>query len=263
MNGDLAHPPPGQNVGWPRQRLIFFIALALAAHVALIFIFGTRKETAPCPVVNAPLLQFADSSSESIALDDPTLFALPHANDFGSPIWLKKPVITPPLFSWTEPPRFLPLAGKNLGAVFNQFMQTNPLPQLVLNFKPEPQFSMPDSPGVPSLPQSSTLQIVGELAKRPLLNHLALPSQPYDNVIQPSQVQVLVDAAGDVLSVVLLPDTDGDIITASSDSGSDDAADQQAMDLARTLRFAPAPQVTLGKIIFNWHTVPLITTNTP
>lgn len=257
MNGDLTHPPvePGRNESWSRQRLIFFIVLALAAHVALIFIFGTRKEATPRPVVNAPQLQFADSSSESMALDDPTLFALPHANDFGSPIWLETPIISHPSFAWTEPPRFLPLtgplAGNKLGATLVQFMQTNPLPQLALNFKPDPLFSLPSAPDAPILPQSSTLQIIGELAKRPLLNHLTLPAQPYSDVILPSKVQVLVDSGGDVLSVVLL------------DSSALDAADQQAVDLASRLRFAPAAQLTLGEIIFNWHTVPLTATNAP
>lgn len=257
MNGDLAHPPvePGDNKGWSRQRLIFFIVFALAAHVALVFIFGTRKDVIPRPVANVPQFQFVNRSSESIALDDPTLFALPHTNDFGSPVWMKTPAITPPSFSWTEPPRYLPLAGiltsETLGTAFIQFMQTNLPPQVAMNLKPDPQFSVPESSDSPILPQSSTLQITGALANRPLLNHLNLPAQPYNDVIPPSKVQALVNASGDVLSVVLL------------DSSTVDAADQQAMSLARTLRFAPAPQITLGTIVFNWHTVPLNTTNAP
>jgi TonB family protein len=257
MNGDLTHPQAesGRNEGWSRKRLIFFIVLASAAHIALIFIFGTRKDVTPRPVVNVPLLQFANSSSEAMALDDPTLFALPHANDFGSPVWLPAPVIAPPSFGWTEPPRFLPLAGplagQKLGAVFNQFMETNRAPRLTLDFKPDPQFFAPNSADAPILAQRSTLQIIGELANRPRLNQLTLPAQPYDDVIQPSKVQVLVDPGGDVLSVVLL------------DSSALDSADQQALDLARTLRFAPASQLTLGEIIFNWHTVPMTATNAP
>lgn len=257
MNRDPAHLPvePEHDRSWSHQRMIFFIGFALAAHVALVFIFGTRKEASPRPVINVPQLQFASGSTEALALDDPTLFALPHENDFGSPVWLKTPVITPPSFSWTEPPRYLPLAGvltsTSLGAAFTQFMRTNPVPQVTLNFKPDPQFSVPNSLDSPILPQSSTMEITGPLANRPLLNHLNLPAQPYNDVIPPSAVQALVAANGDVLSVVLL------------DSSTDDAADQQAITLARTLRFAPTPQVTLGAIIFNWHTVPLNTTNAP
>jgi hypothetical protein len=257
MNGNFAHPPvqPEHKPGWSHQRLIFLIGFALAAHVALVFIFGTRKEVSSRPVVNVPQFQFADSSSESIALDDPTLFALPHANDFGSSVWLKTPIVTAPSFAWTEPPRYLPLAGSltstTLGTAFTKFMQTNPVPQLKLNFKPDPQIVLPEAPEAPILPQSSTLQIAGPLAQRPLLNHLDLPAQPYNDVIPPSTVQALVDTRGNVLSVVLL------------DSSTVDAADQQAMRLACTLRFAPAPQLTLGTILFNWHTVPLNATNAP
>jgi hypothetical protein len=40
-------------------------------------------------------------------------------------------------------------------------------------------------------------------------------------------------------------------------------ADQLALQLARQLRFAPAPQLMFGRIIFNWHTVPVTTNNVP
>jgi TonB family protein len=59
-------------------------------------------------------------------------------------------------------------------------------------------------------------------------------------------VQVLVDAAGNVVSTVLL-----------TPSGYD-AADQRALELARALRFTPSSSLTFGRIIFNWHTVPPI-----
>jgi TonB family protein len=58
----------------------------------------------------------------------------------------------------------------------------------------------------------------------------------------------LVDPAGNVVSAILL------------ESSTFDAADQRALQLARNLRFAPAPRLMLGEIIFNWHTVP---TNAP
>lgn len=253
MNGDLAHPPAetGRSGGWSRQRLFFFIALALAAHLALIFIFGTRKPVVPRPVTNVPQLRLADSSSEAIALNDPTLFALPHVRDFGSPVWLKMPRIPQPSFRWTEPPKYLLPTADHPGAAIHEFMQTNRLSEFKLNFKPEPQFAGPGLSIAPTLPQDSTFKITGGLSKRPLLAHPALLSLPYDDVIQPSRVQVLVDPAGDVLSAVLL------------DSSKLDAADQQALDLALALRFAPAAQLTLGDIIFNWHTVPLSTTNAP
>jgi TonB family protein len=63
-------------------------------------------------------------------------------------------------------------------------------------------------------------------------------------VIAPSVVQVLVDPSGDVASTALL-----------ESSGFKDA-DDKALELARAARFAPSSQLTLGELIFNWHTVP-------
>jgi hypothetical protein len=76
-------------------------------------------------------------------------------------------------------------------------------------------------------------------------------------VIAPSKIQVLVDAAGNVVSTVLLPPDNG---YAAADYYA--AADQRALELARALRFAPSTNLTLGRVIFNWHIVPMtITTN--
>jgi hypothetical protein len=77
-------------------------------------------------------------------------------------------------------------------------------------------------------------------------------------VVAPSVVQALVDAAGNVVSTVLLPSENG-----LEAAGHDDAADQRALELAGTLRFAPSSRLTFGKLIFNWHTVPPAATNAP
>ncbi|HEY4952387.1 MAG TPA: hypothetical protein VII71_03270, partial [Verrucomicrobiae bacterium] len=46
-------------------------------------------------------------------------------------------------------------------------------------------------------------------------------------------------------------------------AGRYDAADQRALVLARTVRFAPSTHLTFGRLIFNWHTVPVSATNAP
>jgi outer membrane biosynthesis protein TonB len=69
-------------------------------------------------------------------------------------------------------------------------------------------------------------------------------------VIAPSKVQALVDTAGNVSPVLL-------------ESSANAAADQIALQLARNLRFAPAPRLMFGEIIFTWHTVPVTATNAP
>jgi hypothetical protein len=242
--------------GWPRKRVIFLVAAVVAAQVVLIFVFGEKKIKPARTISNVPQLQLVDSSSELVALDDPSLFALPNPKDFASVIWLKMPGAKPPSFRWTEPPRWLPLAAENLGGTFAQFMATNRFAGFQMNFKPEPQSAGPLSPVESALPKNSAAQISGDLAQRQLLRPLNLPSLPYNDVIAPSIVQVLVDAAGNVVSAVLLPSENS--FEAASRL---DIADERALELARAARFAPAPRLTVGKIIFNWHTVPLPATN--
>lgn len=248
-DGFAAPKPDGE--GWSRAKWLTLIALIFAAHVAFIFAFGKKSEIVSRAVVHVPALKLANDSDKLLTLNDPTLFALPHERDFTSAVWLKMSGVKQPPFRWTEPPRWLPLSAKNLGAAFQQFMRTNYFAGYQLDFKPQPKLNAPVFPVEPLLAQNSTLQIAGELARRRLLNQINLPSLPYDDVIAPSIVQVLVNAAGNVVSAVLLPPENS-----MEAGGHYDVADQRALEIARRLRFTPAAQLTFGKIIFNWRAVP-------
>ncbi|HEY2330248.1 MAG TPA: energy transducer TonB [Verrucomicrobiae bacterium] len=234
--------------GWSFQRWIFWIAFAFAAHVAFIFLFGAKKPAAPRAVTNVPQIHFVASGNELVALTDPTLFALPHAEDFTPAEWLRPPVVEQPEFRWTEPPPFLPPTTENLGASFHAFMQTNQFANLGLDFKPEPRLAAPVVKIESALPQNSSLQLYGELARRRMLNPISVPTLAWNDVIAPSRVQALVDADGNVVSVVLLESSEYEV------------ADQKALELARAARFVPAAGLMFGELIFNWHTVPA---NTP
>jgi hypothetical protein len=234
------------------------IALVFAAHVILLFVFGGRKQIVPRAVTNVPTLKLADDSSELIALNDPTLFALPHQKDFASAIWLQTAALKQPSFRWTEPPRWLPLSADELGLAFDQFTQTNRFAGFELQLKPPVKLSAPGLPIEPALAQNSTLRVEGELAQRQLPAPINLTNWPYANVIAPSKVQVLVDTAGTVVSTVLLPPDSG---FAPADQY--DQADQRALELARAMRFTPSPHLTIGRMTFNWHTVPPPATNSP
>lgn len=225
--------------------------LLLAIHLGLLFVFSDKKPLAVRPVTGVPALKLADARDEFIVLNDPTLFALPHPNDFVTPVWNQPPVLTPPAFYWTEPPRWLSLAAPQLGATFGRYMATNQFAAWTPDFKPEPQFSTPALPVTWALPQRSTLLVRGELARRPLLNCISLPDWPETDIIAPSKVQVLVNSLGQVVSAVLLAPDYG-----FETAPHDDKADQQALALAQAARFGPAPQSTLGQLIFTWHTVP-------
>jgi len=147
-------------------------------------------------------------------------------------------------------------AHENLGAIFTRFMQTNQFAAPLLDFKPEPKLSEPVLPLLPAFAGNSALHIEGELAQGKWLNPVSLTNWPYADVIAPSRVQVLVDVDGDVVSAVLLPpDNPGETHY--------DAADQRALELARAARFSPSSRLTVGRLIFNWRTVPPPATNSP
>ena len=258
-SGDLSsagEPSPRSKSSWRWSRWLLLIVLVLVVHVVLIFMFGGRKPMTPRAVTNAPKLALATRSSEWLLLNDPTLFALPNINGFAGPAWLEPPPLHFRRLEWTEPPRWLQLPVGDLGAIFSEFMQTNVFAGFHFELTPPPRFTEPVVPLEPQFAQSSTFRVEGELVRRPLLTRMALTSWPYADVIAPSRVQVLVNAAGQVVSAVLLPsDNSGEVRDAD--------ADQRALELARAARFAPASGLTLGNLVFNWRTVALPATNAP
>jgi hypothetical protein len=262
----MAEADPQAARPWTLARWLMLIVLVFAMHIALLYAFGARKPITPLVIANVPSLRLADASDEWLALNDPTLFALPHPRDF-APVWLQPQAIRQPSFYWTESPRWLPLPADKLGAVFSQFMETNRTPSaefqntFASRLKPPVQFAAPAIPVEPALPQNSTLQVAGNLAQR-MLNWPALPSLPYNDIIAPSHVQVLVDASGNVASAVLLPSDTGGEATARVDEGYP-KADTAALNIARALHFAPAAGLASGELVFLWHTVPVPATNSP
>lgn len=235
---------------WSRGRWLGWVVLVFAAHVALLFIFGTRKPVTPRAPADVPTFTLADRSSEWLALNDPTLFARPHPRDFSPAAGSQTLLTNQPSFRWPEEQCWLLAPTGELGMVFDQFMQTNRFTGYELRLKPPAAFDVPAIPVAPGFAPTSTLRVAGALAPRPLLNPVIPPSIPYADVLNPSIVQVVVDPAGNVVSTTLLP----------PGSGLDDA-DQRALELARALRFAPAAGLTLGRVIFNWHIVPPPATN--
>ena len=170
----LAVTKPQGGSPWTRGRWLALAALVLAAHVVLLFVFGGRKEIVPRTVTNVPTLTLADNSSEWLALNDPTLFALPHQKDFASAIGLQTDS-QQFLCLWAEPPRPLPLpSADELGLAFNQYMQTNCFTSFELQLKPSLKLSTPGLPIEPVFATNSTLRIEGELAQR----QLSPPFQP-------------------------------------------------------------------------------------
>jgi hypothetical protein len=244
-----SNQPPGGN--WSGSRWFAVILLAFAAQAGFILTFGENRPPAPRTIMNVPKLRLANAADELPSLNDPTLFALPQQRDFAAAGCLKMPEVNPPSFRLTESPRWLVLSADSLGAAFGEFLQTNFFVGHRLDFKPTPELSAPGLPVETAVALNSTMQIEGELAQRQLPSQISLTNWPYADVIAPSKVQVLVDAAGNVVSTVLLPP---DIGFTAADYY--DAANQRALEIARGLRFTPSSSLTFGRIIFNWRTMP-------
>jgi TonB family protein len=253
MNDAAANPPTLEPArppreGWSALRWFAVILLAFAAHAGFILTFGENKPVVRRAVTDVPRLRLANAADELPALNNPTLFALPQQHDFAVAGCLNMPEVKSASFRWTEPPRWLPLSGEGLGVAYGEFLHTNFFAGHLLDFKPAPELSAPELPIQTAIAQNSTMRVEGDLAQRQLPSEISLTNWPYADVLQPCVVQVLVDAAGNVVSTVILT------------SSGYDPADQRALELARTLNFKPASRLAVGRVTFNWHTVPPATT---
>lgn len=239
---------------WSRRKWIVLIGSVLAIQTLLILALENRSPAAPRKIASSPLIQLGERVSlQPLALNDPTLFVLPHREAFSGEAWLNHfPSLNYRPAPWTEPPRLLALAAESLGANFQQFIAANPPPQ----FQNIPTLEPPETVATifpsPPPPAQSLAQLAGGLAMRRLLTPLQLDAWQNSDVLTNSIVQLLVDAQGNTISTALLQ------------SCGLSAADNRALELARTARFAPQPDaLTLGTMIFQWATLPPAITNSP
>ena len=254
-----ALPPgrPPRDRAWSRRKWLWVLVLICAAQAGFLFLFGAKKEPAGRPVSKVPVLQLARAGDEWVALGDPTLFVLPHANGFGAGVWQQPPAVTNQLAKYTEPPQFLALDDGPAGGAAERVRAAERFAGARLDFRPVPALAEPLLARPPA-GAGSTLVISGDLAGRRLLGRPVVPVLADDGVLPPSTVQVLVDAAGSVASLVLLPP--GSMAEAK---GRAMQGDTNALRIARSLRFAPAAAATLGQVRFDWQTVPPGTEGAP
>lgn len=246
---------------WPRRRWVYAVAGVLALQAVLVFAFGKRTQRTPeRPIFRTSIILLTnggDSEAWLSKLDDPALLALPTLNGFSGPAWMKYTPLEYEPAEWSEPPQWLALDPNRLGAAFSTFVKSNAArPQLVVD-KPLPR-PIDFEPNYPNEPvaQESRLRIEGELASRRLVKPLPLKSWPHPDILSNSVVEAVVDADGFTFSAVLL-----------GSSGSRDA-DHYALKTAGDARFEAARgiagqsgeleagPITVGKLVFEWHTLP-------
>jgi hypothetical protein len=262
MNSDSLEP-----TCWSKRDWAYAVGAAFVLQAGLIFCFARRElspperppfETAIYLTANGP----DTSTVNSVGFDDPTLLALPNLRGFSGAAWLKFPTLDYQPMEPPEPTNWLHLEEHTLGATFSQFVASNRAAPRLIADKPLPPLVRyePNFPNEPAATQSR-LRLQGQLANRPLLSPLALPSWPHAEILSNTVVQVAVDPDGMTFSPVLL-----------SHSGLREA-DTFALDWAGGARFRPLPRetrlrdgtesLTWGKLVFQWHTVPLLPTNSP
>jgi hypothetical protein len=229
-----------------------------------------------------------ETPGDWLALNNPTLFALPDNNGFAASMWTELAPLTVHQRNWTEEPHWLnpsnSLQMAGLFAPFNRFAKTNRFAHVHFEFSAPPEVAAPATPTQPPIAQQSTLRIEGALAGRPLLTPIKLPSWQDSDIDAPTIVQVLVNAAGDVVSAALLPQ---EVLPQGNSweppSTDNHRADQWAVEMARSLRFAPLPpgkgsqivpvygqaaqnaaalsHLAVGQLIFDWQTTSQTVTN--
>ncbi|HYV26449.1 MAG TPA: energy transducer TonB [Candidatus Eisenbacteria bacterium] len=262
-----AHVEP---VKWSRRRWGVVMLVVLALHLGVIFWLrepppvSAARSSPPFRLRFASVGETQEGNLSATFVSDPTLFALPGRRGFSGQAWLKFTPLAHRIENWVEPPTWLDLPVGKLGESFSRFITTNAPPSYHIADQPLPTATILDVVVPAAMVETqSVLRIEGSLARRGLLTPLALRSWPHRDLLPNSVVEVIVDAVGLPISARLL-----------AESGRADV-DQAALTLAKTARFRPlqvreenrplvnAPEMTFGKLIFEWHTVPLAATNSP
>jgi hypothetical protein len=233
-------------------------------QLGLIFWLGSTAPIRPRPPAAGLTLHLAGRASPELrALNDPTLFTLPHAQGSSGPASFRMPRPEFPPFEWAAPTNRLALAADQLGTVFARLVTTSDFNPLDLRVQPEAAATLPNLPRLALEADRSVLQLEGGLAQRRLLAPLELKSQPNPDILTNSIVQVVVGDDGRPVSVILL-----------SGSGSP-KADQSALKQAWAARFEPlghnpaetvlnpTARLSWGRMIFRWHTVPVPPASAP
>ena len=135
-----------QRPAWSRRRWWRIVALVFFAQAVVIYWLGERGPVKPRPQKPVQTLRFAQNvSAEWLALNNPTLFALPHREGFSAGAWMTVPSLPLRPFEWTENPDWLRLPVAGLGVVGARTSETPPGAGIRI-----PPMTTPDTPGAGS-----------------------------------------------------------------------------------------------------------------
>ncbi len=249
MNTPSTMPPPGWT---PTRRAVVSLIFAgvLAGGVAGL----TRWPELPSPQLPGHARLHLDmgrggSMGASFPLDaDPTQFALSDPHGFSGAAERALPRGDYELAEFTEPPTWLVV-----DAVARRAGQVPPLPAPQAPSRSDAPLALEgEPPAPPLLPETSQAVVRGGLADRPLAAALDVPSWASAEPLSATVVEIGVTPEGDVL-----------LARAVVPCGMK-AADDAAVALARTARFAPkgktprtgslaTAELAWGELVFQWR----------
>jgi hypothetical protein len=257
MTSATAEPDDGP--GAPLRsafRLKHWIAVGVVFGAQVLFAFWLGNPPPP-KTVNLPPVPIvhlvAAGDAVLLALQDPTLFILPHRDNFSGDAWMKMKDLTYAPAQWTEPVRPLELPKEQLGAAFVAFMQTNRPQRFQMRIDLTRDTAAVDSAPLTPIAMPSRLLVEGDLAQLRLLAMPKLPPQTNADLLTNTVINLVVDGKGQPFSAVI-----------SASSGKPEADLDALNKYAKALRFAPreeaalgvvpANKTTAGRLIFEWQT---------
>lgn len=246
---------------WTRRRWGWTIAGLVSLQIALVFWLGDRAPFHRRSSAAEPRVFLTPGyTGELAALQNPTLFAFASGLGFSGLAWQQLPALQYQPTDWTEPPRFLELSLVDLDSFLHSIIHSNATTPFEVAAKAEPTILRSALPTAAQImPTQSVVRVEGPLADRKLLTPFTLPPLRAGDLVPDTVVQAEVDVDGRTQSATLL--------TSSGVA----SADQLALDLTRAARFesqrrgaeAPTAELTWGRLVFSWLTLPLPATNAP
>lgn len=218
---------------------------------------NTPPTKPPSPPVLALLGRASASSmhpsSSLLAMEDPSLFALPHREGLAGALWQRDLSSSNSLARWDPPADWLPLRETGLGIEFKRLANAPQARWSGLDLRePPPHVHWKDIPEPKLQPPPPSMQLMGDLGRRTLLKSPAIPTLESDEILR------------DTVLILMVGDSGVPLVTAPVLQSSGSAhADSLALELARTLRFQPtttpqnfsaagASRLTAGRVIFHW-----------
>jgi TonB family protein len=245
-------------VRWSWRRWTATILVALGVQLGALFYASARNVKTPSGTASIPDATLSVSSPASTTAspewrEEPMLFAAAHPKGFSGAAWM-----FPPKWPYDSGGLFEPsdyVSFREAALLLPDQIERTPTPSLLDRGFFVAEASRP-ALLTPDLPRKSALSVQGDIAQRPLLTAPEVPLQVHSDVLANSIVQIGVNEDGLVFSARLL-----------SGSGSK-KADQDALEIARRLRFAPEGNskseqfnASWGKLIFQWFALDLLSTN--